>query len=207
MAPARLTEVACRSSPVSGVSAPRSRVTDQTWTRWSASATTFAPRHDRQQDEQQTDQQAGVQPPGPGQPGRGRRGQVGHGSPCGRRSDKPPILPYAGRAAAAPSTALCPVDGRAQPEATAGILGPMTVPGSGPRFLQLADVAETLNISSAQVYALVRSGDLPAIKIGGRGQWRVEAIRAGVLHRPDVRPDPGVRARPTGSVGPRTTRP
>lgn len=51
----------------------------------------------------------------------------------------------------------------------------MTVPGSGPRFLQLADVAETLNISSAQVYALVRNGELPAIKIGGRGQWRVEA--------------------------------
>jgi len=44
-----------------------------------------------------------------------------------------------------------------------------------PRFLQLADVAEILNISAAQVYALVRSGDLPAIKIGGRGQWRVEA--------------------------------
>lgn len=44
-----------------------------------------------------------------------------------------------------------------------------------PRFLTLADVAETLNISSAQTYALVRSGDLPAIKVGGRGQWRVEA--------------------------------
>lgn len=43
------------------------------------------------------------------------------------------------------------------------------------RFLQLADVAEILNISSAQAYALVRSGDLPAIKVGGRGQWRVEA--------------------------------
>lgn len=43
-----------------------------------------------------------------------------------------------------------------------------------PRFLTLADVAETLNISSAQTYALVRSGDLPAIKVGGRGQWRVE---------------------------------
>lgn len=42
------------------------------------------------------------------------------------------------------------------------------------RFLQLADVAETLNISASQVYALVRSGDLPAVKIGGRGQWRVE---------------------------------
>lgn len=42
------------------------------------------------------------------------------------------------------------------------------------RFLQLADVAEILNISAAQTYALVRSGELPAIKIGGRGQWRVE---------------------------------
>jgi excisionase family DNA binding protein len=44
-----------------------------------------------------------------------------------------------------------------------------------PLFLTLADVAEVLNTSSAQVYALVRRGDLPAIKIGGRGQWRVEA--------------------------------
>ncbi len=44
-----------------------------------------------------------------------------------------------------------------------------------PRFLQLADVAEILNISGAQVYALVRRGELRAIKIGGRGQWRVEA--------------------------------
>ncbi len=44
-----------------------------------------------------------------------------------------------------------------------------------PRFLTLADVAETLNTSSAQVYALVRRGELPAIKLGGRGQWRVEA--------------------------------
>ncbi len=43
-----------------------------------------------------------------------------------------------------------------------------------PRFLQLTDVAEILNTSTAQVYALVRRGELPAIKIGGRGQWRVE---------------------------------
>lgn len=45
---------------------------------------------------------------------------------------------------------------------------------SGPRFLTLGDVAELLSTSQAQVYALVRRGDLPAIKIGGRGQWRVE---------------------------------
>lgn len=43
------------------------------------------------------------------------------------------------------------------------------------RFLQLPDVCEVLNISSSQAYALVRSGELPAIRIGGRGQWRVEA--------------------------------
>ena len=43
------------------------------------------------------------------------------------------------------------------------------------RFLTLADVQEILNVSSPQAYALVRSGDLPAIQVGGRSQWRVEA--------------------------------
>ena len=42
------------------------------------------------------------------------------------------------------------------------------------RFLTLADVAEILNISASQTYALVRSGDLQGIQIGGRNQWRVE---------------------------------
>ena len=42
------------------------------------------------------------------------------------------------------------------------------------RFLQLTDVAEILNISSSQTYALVRSGELPAIRVGQRGPWRVE---------------------------------
>lgn len=43
-----------------------------------------------------------------------------------------------------------------------------------PRFLTLTDVAETLNVSLSQVKALVRSGELPGIKLGGRGVWRVE---------------------------------
>lgn len=43
------------------------------------------------------------------------------------------------------------------------------------RFLTLSDVAEMLNVAPAQIYTLVRSGDLQAIKIGARGQWRVEA--------------------------------
>lgn len=44
----------------------------------------------------------------------------------------------------------------------------------GERFLQLGEVAEILDVSVSQAYALVRSGRLRAIKIGGRGQWRVE---------------------------------
>ncbi|MEO6505801.1 MAG: helix-turn-helix domain-containing protein [Terrimesophilobacter sp.] len=46
--------------------------------------------------------------------------------------------------------------------------------GTLARFLTLADTAEVLNVSARQAYALVRSGELPAIKVGGRGQWRVE---------------------------------
>jgi excisionase family DNA binding protein len=42
------------------------------------------------------------------------------------------------------------------------------------RFMLLSDVAAELNVSDSQVYHMVRSGELPAIKIGGRGQWRVE---------------------------------
>jgi excisionase family DNA binding protein len=43
-----------------------------------------------------------------------------------------------------------------------------------PRFLTLADVAEQLQINAPAAYALVRSGQLKAIQVGGRGQWRVE---------------------------------
>ncbi|MFT4030425.1 MAG: helix-turn-helix domain-containing protein [Protaetiibacter sp.] len=42
------------------------------------------------------------------------------------------------------------------------------------RFLTIADTAEILNISAGQAYALVRSGELPAIKLGSHGQWRIE---------------------------------
>jgi excisionase family DNA binding protein len=45
------------------------------------------------------------------------------------------------------------------------------------RFLTLPDVAEILNISGSQTYALVRNKELEAIKIGGRGQWRVERAK------------------------------
>jgi len=45
------------------------------------------------------------------------------------------------------------------------------------RFLTLQDVADELATSFSQVYHMVRSGELPAIKIGGRGQWRIERAK------------------------------
>jgi excisionase family DNA binding protein len=45
------------------------------------------------------------------------------------------------------------------------------------RFLTMQDVADELSVSLSQVYHMVRSGELPAIKIGGRGQWRIERTR------------------------------
>lgn len=42
------------------------------------------------------------------------------------------------------------------------------------RFLSLADVAEVLSITMSQVRALVRSGELKGIQVGGKGTWRVE---------------------------------
>lgn len=41
------------------------------------------------------------------------------------------------------------------------------------RFLTRSEVALELNVSEAQVYALIRRRDLRAAKIGGRGTWRI----------------------------------
>lgn len=49
---------------------------------------------------------------------------------------------------------------------------PTTVPVF-PRMLTLEQVQEVLNVKSALVYSLVRSGELPAGQFGGRGVWRV----------------------------------
>lgn len=51
---------------------------------------------------------------------------------------------------------------------------PLPHPALGRRFVPLSEVAEMFSISSSQAYALVRSGELRAIQIGGRRQWRVE---------------------------------
>lgn len=45
-----------------------------------------------------------------------------------------------------------------------------------PRFLTLADVTEILQVPMSTVRALVRSGELRAIQVGGKGTWRVERV-------------------------------
>ncbi len=45
------------------------------------------------------------------------------------------------------------------------------------RFLTLPDVCEALNITMSQTRALIKSGELEGIQIGGRGQWRVEEAK------------------------------
>lgn len=45
------------------------------------------------------------------------------------------------------------------------------------RFYTLPEVAESLNISMSQMRALIKRGDIEAIQIGGRGQWRVEDVK------------------------------
>jgi excisionase family DNA binding protein len=42
------------------------------------------------------------------------------------------------------------------------------------RFLTKAEVADELNISDAQLYALIRRGEIRHIKVGGRGVQRIE---------------------------------
>ena len=70
-----------------------------------------------------------------------------------------------------------------------------------PRFMQLADVAEALAISPRQAYALVNSGELPAIRVGGRGQWRIEATELeAYIQRKYAETRAMVEARPAGAA-------
>ena len=53
----------------------------------------------------------------------------------------------------------------------------MTPHGAGDeigRFLTVADAAELLAVDVGTVDDLIRSGELPAIRIGSSGPWRVE---------------------------------
>ncbi|WP_163165406.1 helix-turn-helix domain-containing protein [Arthrobacter sp. Alg241-R88] len=41
------------------------------------------------------------------------------------------------------------------------------------RFLTIAQAAEELNVNQNQIRALLRTGKLRGIQVGGRGMWRI----------------------------------
>ncbi len=72
---------------------------------------------------------------------------------------------------------------------------------TSPRFLTIADVAEILATSTAQVRALIRDGELRFIQIGGRHQYRIEVAELeNYIQRQYAKTDPPVaeRAREPG---------
>ncbi len=50
----------------------------------------------------------------------------------------------------------------------------VAMPTGRARFLPLAAAGAALGCSPAQAYSLICHGDLPAIRLAGCGQWRVE---------------------------------
>jgi excisionase family DNA binding protein len=60
------------------------------------------------------------------------------------------------------------------------------------RFLTTEQAAEELNVSSNQIRALLKTGELRAIQVGGRGMWRIgvndlEGYIAGAYRRTEER--------------------
>ena len=69
----------------------------------------------------------------------------------------------------------------------------MTSPGSGDeigRFLTVADAAELLAVDVATVDELIRSGELPAIRVGSTGPWRIERAQLEVWIEVQYEDDP-----------------
>ena len=52
-------------------------------------------------------------------------------------------------------------------------------------FVSVATAAEILAVSVSHIYALIRSGELPALRVGRRGPWRIStgALAEFVSHR------------------------
>ena len=48
-------------------------------------------------------------------------------------------------------------------------------PAKPRRFLTISQAAEELNVNQNQIRALLRTGELRGIQIGGRGLWRIGA--------------------------------
>jgi len=49
----------------------------------------------------------------------------------------------------------------------------VTAESNQPRFLTMAQVADELNVKQSLVQGLIRTGELRAFQVGGRGMWRI----------------------------------
>jgi excisionase family DNA binding protein len=49
----------------------------------------------------------------------------------------------------------------------------VTAEPNQPRFLTIAQVADELNVKQSLVQGLIRTGELRAFQVGGRGLWRI----------------------------------
>lgn len=49
----------------------------------------------------------------------------------------------------------------------------MTADPNQPRFLTMAQVADELNVKQSLVQGLIRTRELRAFQVGGRGLWRI----------------------------------
>jgi excisionase family DNA binding protein len=45
------------------------------------------------------------------------------------------------------------------------------------RFLTVGDAAEVLNVAPTEVVGLIETGELPAIRVGRPGSWRIERVQ------------------------------
>jgi len=91
----------------------------------------------------------------------------------------PAAVPAAGTVMVGTTAVGPPAVRCAQPDrAPAGAYGARVSTDPDPvtagRFLTLEQVGDELAVSRAQVYAMVRDKTLLALKVGGRGKWRVE---------------------------------
>lgn len=46
-----------------------------------------------------------------------------------------------------------------------------------PRFITMKDLAKMFAVSERAATSLIKSGDIPAIQVGGRGVWRIETVK------------------------------
>jgi excisionase family DNA binding protein len=62
---------------------------------------------------------------------------------------------------------------------------------SSPRLLTVMDVARMLNVSKAQMFRILKAGQIPVVKIGRLSRLRPEAVEEYIVRMEGLPPDDG----------------